>query len=123
MNQRQYSIQEIEKRTGVSSHTLRYYERIGLILNVGRASNGHRRYSVCDLQWVHFLKQLKTTGMSLALIQEYAALRRKGETTIKKRRLILEHHREAVLKKIEKLAHCVDVIDSEIEKHKECEQT
>ncbi len=60
------TIQQIAKETNLSRHTLRYYERIGLILDVDRAPNGHRRYSDDDIEWIAFLKQLKATGMPLA---------------------------------------------------------
>ena len=84
------TIQQVAAETGVSNHTLRYYERIGLILDVNRAPNGHRRYSPHDIEWITFLKQLKATGMPLAQMQKFAELRRQGNSTAKQRREMLE---------------------------------
>ena len=53
------NISEIAESTGLSAHTLRYYEKIGLILSVAKDSSGHRDYSASDLEWIEFLKKLK----------------------------------------------------------------
>ncbi len=116
------TIQQVAEKTGVSSHTLRYYERIGLILDVPRASNGHRRYTAADLEWIAFLKQLKTTGMPLAQMQQFAALRRQGLKTARQRREMLEAHRQVVLQQMQMLNDCLAVIDYKIERHRLNEQ-
>ena len=73
------TIQEAAAETGLSIHTLRYYERIGLIHPVDRATNGHRRYTPGDLGWIDLLKRLRATGMPIQRMQQYAALQRQGE--------------------------------------------
>jgi DNA-binding transcriptional MerR regulator len=116
------TIQQVAEETGVSNHTLRYYERIGLILDINRAPNGHRRYSHDDIEWIAFLKQLKATGMPLAQMQKFAELRRQGVGTAKQRREMLETHRKTIVQQMQMLNDCLDVIDYKIERHRRNEQ-
>ena len=116
------TIQQVAQKTGISNHTLRYYERIGLILDVNRAPNGHRRYSSNDIEWIAFLKQLKATGMPLAQMQIFAELRRQGNGTAKQRRKMLENHRKTIVQKIQILNECLGMIDYKIERHRRNEQ-
>jgi DNA-binding transcriptional MerR regulator len=93
-------IAEVAARTGVSAHTLRYYERIGLIGAVERAERGERRYAQSDLRWVEFLQRLRATGMPVREMRQFAQLRRGGPGTVAARRAVLEAHRERVLGEI-----------------------
>lgn len=58
--------------TQLSVHTLRYYERIGLVAPICRASSGHRRYSSQDIAWIEFLTRLRATGMPIRQMQQFA---------------------------------------------------
>ena len=97
------TIQQVAERSGLSAHTLRYYERIGLLEPVGRAKNGHRRYSVDDLGWLELLQCLRATGMSIRQMQEFAQLRRQGAGSIPERLAFLEAHRQQVQQDLSKL--------------------
>jgi DNA-binding transcriptional MerR regulator len=79
------TIQHVAAATGLSVHTLRYYERIGLIHAIDRADNTHRRYSDDDIGWIKFLMKLRATGMSIQDMQRYAELQRQGEVTLSER--------------------------------------
>ena len=87
------SIREVAARTGITTHTLRYYERIGLVPSVPRARSGHRRYGESDLAWLELLKRLHATDMPIRRMLEYARLARRGESTVRERRALLEAHR------------------------------
>ncbi|WP_433433184.1 MerR family transcriptional regulator [Nonomuraea sp. CA-141351] len=113
------TIQEAAQRSGLSAHTLRYYERIGLIQSVGRDHSGHRDYAEPDLQWLEFLTKLRTTGMSIADMCRYAELRRRGEHTAEERRELLELHRERVRSRIAELTQDLKVLDDKIDRYKE----
>lgn len=67
---------------GLSAHTLRYYEKIGLIKNVQRNSSGHRVYTAKDVKWLEFVIRLKETAMPLEEILEYARLREQGSSAV-----------------------------------------
>ena len=85
------TIQQVAEATGLSVHTLRYYERIGLIHPIERAGNTHRRYTTDDVGWIEFLNKLRSTGMSIQQMQAYAALQRDGDDTLPERVEMLYH--------------------------------
>ena len=75
-----FSIAQAAQRCGLTTHTLRYYEREGLLLtSIGRATTGHRRYTEPDLEWITLITRLRATGMPIRDIRTYAALCRQGE--------------------------------------------
>jgi DNA-binding transcriptional MerR regulator len=116
------TIQEVAKLTGLSVHTLRYYERNGLLKPVPRAANGHRRYSSADIASIEFLTKLRMTGMSIRQMQEFAKLVRENpHSTISERREILENHECQVLQQLEELHHNLAVIQKKIQLYKELE--
>ncbi|WOD19915.1 MerR family transcriptional regulator [Paraburkholderia kirstenboschensis] len=94
------TIGQVADTIGVSPHTLRYYEQAGLIPAIGRTRAGHRLYSPADLDWLRFLMRLKATGMPIAGMQAFAALRAEGQQTIGARRDLLVAHRDAVLARV-----------------------
>lgn len=88
------SVAEMTEVTGVSGHTLRYYERAGLIQPVARNGGNQRRYQPGDIEWVKFLLRLRETGMPIARMRQYAALRAEGDVSLRARMdLLAEHHR------------------------------
>lgn len=87
------TIAEAAARLDMSPHTLRYYERAGLLDPVAR-ERGRRRYDASDLAWLRFIQRLRATGMGMRRIGEYAALRRQGGTTARERMRMLEAHLE-----------------------------
>ena len=119
----QITIAEAAERCGLSEHTLRYYERIGLIHPVGRGQNGHRRYGRDDIEWLDFLIKLRTTDMPIRQMVEYAELVREGPQTASRRRAMLEAHREALRERIEELEETAGVIDRKIETYTEMESS
>ena len=90
------NIREFAEHSGLTAHTLRYYERVGLMGSIGREANGHRVYGPQDSQWVTFLHHLRETGMSIREMQRYCALRDQGDATLAARLALLERHAEKV---------------------------
>jgi DNA-binding transcriptional MerR regulator len=111
------TIQQAAEATGLSAHTLRYYERIGLVSPVGRDGSGHRRYSERDLGWIDFLNCLRSTGMPIARMQEYAALLREGDSTREERRALLAAHQQAVRAEIQELQRHLGAVDEKIRRY------
>lgn len=105
------TIQEVAQRTGLSAHTLRYYERAGLIPSVARQEGGQRRYGEEDLRAFHFITCLRMTGMPIRDIRGYMEAVQEGDETIPQRRGILLRHREDVCRQIEELNRCLGVLD------------
>lgn len=109
------NMKEFSARTTLSAHTLRYYEKIGLLNNIFRSSNGHRFFTPKDLEWVTFIIRLKETGMPLESILEYSKLRALGESTNLERQLLLEQHRNKLKSRIENELQHLAALDKKIE--------
>lgn len=109
------TIQQVADATGLTVHTLRYYERIGLIHPIQRAGNTHRRYSTGDIGWIDFLNKLRATGMSIQQMQAYAALQRQGDKTLPERLEMLKTHRRQVEAHITALNEHLKIIHYKIE--------
>jgi len=109
------SISEVAEATGLTAHTLRYYERAGLMLHaVDRASSQHRRYSSADVTWVQFLTRLRSTSMPIARMREYVQLVRLGDDTTEARRDLLLEHRITVAAQLETMTQSLAHIDYKI---------
>ena len=105
-----YSIQEVSARTGLSAHTLRYYEKEGLLSPVERTPGGFRQYSDEDLEALGLVCCLKNTGMSLQEITRFVQLTRQGDQTLKERVELLRQHRESVIGRIEEMQKYLDKV-------------
>jgi DNA-binding transcriptional MerR regulator len=113
------TISDAARASGVSAHTLRYYERAGLLDPVDRAASGHRRYAPEDLVRIQFLTKLRSTGMPIRQIRAYAELMRGGDETHEARLALLEEHREAVRARLAETARNLDLIDHKIDFYRE----
>ena len=114
----QLTIREVSRRTGLSEHNLRYYERIGLIMPIDRnPSSRHRRYAAVAVGRVRFLRCMRATGMPLAQIRRYADLVQEGPSTAAERKQMLVDHKETVEANIRELQEIVKFIDKKIEYH------
>lgn len=109
------TIQAISELTGITAHTLRYYERNGLIHAITRGQNGHRRYSSADVEWIRFLMRLRGTGMGIRQMQRMAELRRLGPSTTSERRRLLEAHKEQLTAQIAQLQEHAEAIGGKID--------
>ncbi|WP_175904477.1 MerR family transcriptional regulator [Burkholderia seminalis] len=108
------TIGQVAELTGVSTHTLRYYEQAGLLRAISRTAAGHRLYAPADLAGLAFVMRLKATGMPIAQIQAFAVLREQGESTFGARRDLLVAHRDAVRAHIAELQANLDAIGDKI---------
>ena len=113
------TISEAAAAAGISAHTLRYYERAGLIDPIGRADSGHRRFTERDINWIVFLTKLRATGMPIRQMLEYADLVRAGGGTEQARLALLEAHRDAVRERIDALERNLELIDYKIDLYRE----
>lgn len=111
-----YTIQSVAKRSGMTTHTLRYYERIGLIRPVARGRNGHRCYSDADERWLKFLHFMRATHMPIRDLQRYVSLRLEGETGTPEQHRILEDHRSALQGQITNLEKACELLSHYLEK-------
>ncbi|MDO4644071.1 MAG: MerR family transcriptional regulator [Cardiobacteriaceae bacterium] len=98
-----YKIRQFSGLTGVSTDTLRYYEKEGLLTPL-RDGNGYRLYSEKDVAWLAFILRLKETRMPLAQIKTYARLRALGDSSLAERYAMLLAHQRYLSEWQEKLA-------------------
>lgn len=122
MRQAGFTIQQVAERCGLTAHTLRYYERVGLIQPIGRAHNGHRRYSASDTAWIQFLQCLRSTNMPIREMQRYAELRALGDATSLERRKILQDHQAEIALQIQSLQKAHTLLDHKIANYRKIER-
>jgi len=109
------SIGQVAERTGLSVHALRFYEREGILANpVGRARNGRRIYTEDDVEWLSMCITLRSSGMPLPALREYANLVRRGPGNEKERLAVLRQHQERVRAQIADLTESLDLISYKV---------
>ena len=89
-------------RLSISAHTLRYYERIGLV-RVGRDASGYRRYDAAGVRRLVFLTRMRTSGMSIRDLQRYVDMVEAGRDTVPERLTLLTEHRDGLRARIDEL--------------------
>lgn len=97
------TISEVSKKYDISTDTLRYYERIGLIPKVGKNRSGNRDFTEIDCNWVEFIKCMRGAGISVESLIDYVNLFQEGDSTIKARKQILVEEYDILCEKIKKL--------------------
>ena len=108
------TIREIAAKTNMSTDTLRYYERIGLLPPVPRNAAGIRNYDEYFVNFINFIKKLKASGMSLEHIIDYIGLAEMGDATIQERKKLLAEARETLLDKINSLQLVAELADYQL---------
>ena len=108
-------IAEVSEQYGISSDTLRYYERVGLIPPVHRNESGIRDYDELDLRRVDFIKCMRSAGLPIDVLIEYVGLVQQGDQTIEARKEILKEQRELLLSRMNEMQITLDILDHKIE--------
>lgn len=108
------TIREIAAKTNMSTDTLRYYERIGLLPPVPRNAAGIRTYDEYFIKFINFIKKLKASGMSLEHIIDYIRLAELGDATLQERKRLLVEAREMLSEKIHDLQLAVQEADYQL---------
>jgi DNA-binding transcriptional MerR regulator len=110
------TISEAARRTGVSVHTLRYYERAGLVVTaIDRTSSGRRRYHELDLDWITVCTKLRATGMPIKTVRRYAQLVSSGHGNEQERLALLQAHRAEVVATLAQVQENLALIDHKID--------
>ena len=109
-----YTIDQAAERMGISKHTLRYYEREGLLAPVEKAANGHRRYTDDDLGWVRTLQLLRGTGMPIREMRDFVELTRAGDHTVADRVEVLTRYREELRERMTADVERMDFLNHKI---------
>lgn len=114
------SIGQAADRTGLSVHTLRFYEREGLLPGaVRRGSDGRRVYTEDDLEWLEICSSFRASGMPVATIRRYASLVRQGTGNEAERLALLREHEERVTARIDELTRSLGLISYKVKVYSE----
>lgn len=109
------TIAEVSRKYGLSADTLRYYERIGLLPDVGRTSGGIRNYTEDDCNWVEYIKCMRSAGVSVETLVEYVSLFHQGSSTIQARKALLLEQREQIAARIDEMNTVLARLDSKLD--------
>lgn len=109
------TISEICKKFDISSDTLRYYEKIGLLPKISRTKGGIRDYSQNDCNWIEFIKCMRAAGISIEKLVEYVNLFNQGDSTILQRKQILIEERKKIIEKLGILQNSLERLNYKIE--------
>jgi DNA-binding transcriptional MerR regulator len=96
-------ISEVSEQYDISPDTLRYYERVGLIPTVNRNESGIRDYNQTDMEWVEFIKCMRSSGLPIEVLTEYVELVQEGDHTNEARKRILLKQRDELVRKMKEL--------------------
>jgi len=110
-----YNIAQLAEETGLSAHTLRYYEKESLIQDVPRDTGGRRYYGEAHLRVIRFVYALRSTGMPIREIKRYLALYQAGESTSEDRLALLKAHRVEVKAQLGSIKSNLRIIDRKIQ--------
>lgn len=108
------TIQQVSDKVGISSFTLRYYEKVGLLPSVRRNPKGRRIFNETDISWIELIRCLRNTGMSIEDVKRIVELSMLGDNTIPDRKQILRNHRLKMEQQMEELKRYIEKIDSKI---------
>lgn len=117
------TIKEVSEKYGISSDTLRYYERVGMIPPVERTEGGIRNYGEDDIKWVELVLCMRSAGLPIEAIIEYVRLSRLGDSTFKGRLELLSEQREALISQKEKIDEMLSRLNYKISKYEEAVKT
>ncbi|MFG2593427.1 MerR family transcriptional regulator [Streptomyces sp. NPDC048438] len=121
-DEHRYTITEVAQLTGLRAHTLRWYEEMGLVTDVGRGPGGRRSYEASHLRWLDFLAQVRETGMTVADLTRYVELVREGEKSAAERLALLEAHRCRLGDQAARLERCLRHVDDRLASYRRAEQ-
>lgn len=116
------TISEVSKKYDLTSDTLRYYERIGLLSGVPRNSNGIRNYDEVSCKRIEFIKCMRNAGVEIEILIEYMSLFEKGKSTVEARKKLLEEQREKLQAKQKNITETLERLDYKIQLYTEIEE-
>lgn len=106
-----YTVKEVSEKTGITPHTLRFYEKEGVLPNVDRDVSGGRVYNDTNIDWIETVQALRSTGLPLAEIKQYNELYRAGDSTLQQRKGMLAHQKYKVEEQIQKLMKTLEKLN------------
>ena len=113
------NIGEVSQKYDISTDTLRFYEKVGLIPPVNRNQSGIRDYSEADLRRVEFIKCMRGAGLPIEALTQYMNLVMQGDKTIEARKEILIDQRDLLVARIQEMQKTLDLLNYKISVYEE----
>ncbi|AKG37854.1 MerR family transcriptional regulator [Paenibacillus durus ATCC 35681] len=113
----QYTIGQVAEKSNLSIHTLRYYEKEGILPFIKRNESGIRIYEDEHIEWLKFICCLRDTGMSISQLKEFVELTVQGDATIEERIQMLELQKKTVQDQVNTLMSYIGMIDFKIDRY------
>lgn len=117
-----FTIKEASERLGCPAHTIRYYEKEGLLPYIKRDKNGNRLFEQEHLDWIRLMACFRATGMKVSLLKEMVDLALDGDSTIPKRKAILNQYKEELYKKQLELDQALDAVNNKLSIYEQIEK-
>lgn len=117
------TIKEVSEKYGISTDTLRYYERVGMLPPVNRTSGGIRDYADSDLSWIELILCLRNAGLPIEAIIEYVKLFQEGDGTIEARLQLLNEQRKTLLSQKEQIETALSRLNYKISRYETAVKT
>ncbi|AIQ14556.1 MerR family transcriptional regulator [Paenibacillus durus] len=111
----QYTIGQVAEKSNLSIHTLRYYEKEGILPFIKRNESGIRIYEDEHIEWLKFICCLRETGMSISQLKEFVELTVQGDATTEERIQMLELQKKTVQDQVNTLMSYIGMIDFKID--------
>lgn len=110
----EYTIKEFSEKVNVTPHTLRYYEKEGLLPSTKRLNNRHRVYNEIDASWIMLIRCLRSTGMSVNALRHYVELCGQGDKTAQERKQIILNQKRKIEEQLQQLKEHLELINKKL---------
>ncbi|MFC4779104.1 MerR family transcriptional regulator [Paenibacillus sp. GCM10023252] len=112
-----FSIKDASDKLGIPAHTIRYYDKEGLLPFIQRDIHGNRIFEDKDLEWITLMTCFRVTGMPISQLKLIVDLALQGEATIHERKAILEEHKKVLKKQQNDLDRAFEAVDYKLSKY------
>ena len=109
-----YTISEAAEKSGIGPHTIRFYDRQGLLPFMSRGSDGNRQFSDLDMECLEIIRTLKATGMKIKEIKKYLDLCTLGDAALEQRLQFMQNHKTEMERQMEEIRKCMELIGYKI---------
>ena len=117
-----FTIKEASERLGCPAHTIRYYEKEGLLPYVKRDQHGNRLFEQDHLDWIRLMTCFRATGMKISVMKQMVNLALDGDATIPQRKAILNEYKEELYRRQNELAEALDAVNNKLAIYEEIEK-
>jgi DNA-binding transcriptional MerR regulator len=109
------NIKQVSQQLNISTDTLRYWERVGVVPPVHRNASGYRDYTDEDIDWCNFAQCMRNAGVSIECLIEYIELYFEGPQTAQARKELLQDQLTTIAARMHEIQDTYDRLKVKIE--------